>query len=79
MRNPLKKYVLCHLTYGLADPVDLRWGQPRYVTLKGLKRQKELGYTLGPPNADAPPKFPAFWQCLIFYTARSRGPYHNLS
>ena len=43
MRNPLKKYVLCHLTYGLADPVDLRWGQPRYVTLKGLKRQKELG------------------------------------
>ena len=43
MRNPLKKYVLCHLTYGLADPVDLRWGQPRYVTLKDLKRQKELG------------------------------------
>ncbi|GMI00242.1 hypothetical protein TrST_g8627 [Triparma strigata] len=43
MRSPLKKLVLCHLTYGFADPVDLRWGQPRYVTLKGLKRQKELG------------------------------------
>ena len=43
MRNTLKKYVLCHLTYGLADPVDLRWGQSRYVTLKDLKRQKELG------------------------------------
>ena len=43
MRNPLEKCVLCHFTFGMADPVDLRWGQPRYVTLKGLKRQKELG------------------------------------
>ena len=43
MCDPLKKYVLCHFTFAFADPVDLRWGQPRYVTLKGLKRQRQLG------------------------------------